>query len=80
MIFITAHAVERFIERVDPSLNAIQAEAAIRLSERAVECAADFHCGTVRLGNGAALICKGRTVVTVIGKWRDRKLAPGMVG
>lgn len=68
MIHVTSHACERFVERIDSRLTFDQARAAILRSAAAIECAARFGCGTVRLGNGARLVLVGATVVTVKGR------------
>jgi len=65
---VTHHAVDRFIERVNPRLTAAQAEAEMLRAERAVSIAAGFGCSTVRLGCGAKLVLKGETVVTVLAR------------
>lgn len=68
-IIITAHAAERYQERIAPHLSLDQARAEIATHERAILCAANFGCSCVRLGNGAKLILAEDRVVTVIARW-----------
>lgn len=65
-MIITAHAAARYIERIDPSLTADQAEHALRRSAHAVQVAASIGCRVVRLGSGAKLILEGEVVKTVL--------------
>lgn len=65
-IVITAHAAQRYIERIDPSATTEQARAEIASHEKAIVAAANFGCQCVRLGSGAKLILDGLAVVTVI--------------
>jgi hypothetical protein len=67
-MIVTRHACERFVERVDPCASLAQADAAIRLSERAVTIAATIGCRIVRLGCGAKLVLCRDTVVTVLAR------------
>lgn len=62
---ISAHAAQRYIERVDGSLSTEQARAAIMASARVLEIAVKFGAGCVKLDNGARLILEGDVVVTV---------------
>jgi hypothetical protein len=64
VIFVTAHAVERFQQRVAP-LPWEEAKAAILSHSPAIEAAADFHCPIVKLGDGSRLALDGHRVVTV---------------
>lgn len=61
---ITAHAIQRWTERVEPISHD---EAAERLMScrRAVLAAESIGCQSVRLGNGARLVLQGATIVTV---------------
>jgi hypothetical protein len=65
-VIVTHHACQRYVERVAPQLSLAEAAEQIKSHERAVECAADFRCTTVKLGNGARLILAGAVVVTVL--------------
>lgn len=65
-IVVTAHAAQRFIERINPTLTTEQARAEIASHERAIVAAANFGCRCVRLGSGAKLVLSGTSVVTVI--------------
>jgi hypothetical protein len=67
-VIVTAHAAERYRERLAPHMTLDQATAAISASQRAIDAAADFGCGVVKLGCGGKLILKGETVVTVIAR------------
>ncbi len=67
-IFITRHAIARYIERIDPCATEAEADAAIRSHSAAIIVAADFGCRTVRLGSGAKLVLDDRNVVTVLGR------------
>jgi hypothetical protein len=71
VIVVTTHAVERYLERINPRLTFEQAEEAILGSARAVEIAARFGCNVVLQGSGAKLILDGERVVTVLrkGSW-----------
>ena len=70
MIEVTAHAAERYIERVEPALTYEQARAKLLTFERAVTAAAGFGCKVVRLGNGGKLVLDGARVVTVLGRYQ----------
>lgn len=61
---VTAHAIERFMERVRPC-RWDEAETELRSHERAVLAAASIGCRSVRLGSGARLVLEGSTVVKV---------------
>lgn len=78
-VYVTCHAVERYLERVDGSIRHDEAEAAIRSHEHAIAVAAGFGCSCVRLGCGAALILDGLRVVTVLGRkhWPRHLLVGG---
>lgn len=65
-IIVSAHAAQRYIERVDPAMSAMQAIAAIMQSERAIRAAALFGCGTVKRADGTRLVLDGLTVITVV--------------
>jgi len=64
-MIVTAHACERYVERIDPRLSLAAARARIESSASAIEAAADFGCRVVRQGCGAKLILAGDHVVTV---------------
>ncbi|MFN3943912.1 MAG: hypothetical protein ACK4K7_03135 [Allosphingosinicella sp.] len=64
-MIVTAHARQRWCERIDPRATLEEAAAAMQLSSRAVEIAAAFGCRVVRTG-AAKLVLEGETVVTVI--------------
>lgn len=66
MASLTRHAIDRYIERVDPSLSIQAARAALMLHAPVIKTAADFRCGTVLLGSGARLVLDGERVVTVL--------------
>ena len=66
MIHITAHAVSRWIERVNPQASQEDATAAIHSHDEAIRKAADFGANTLRLGCGARLILDHLTVITVL--------------
>lgn len=82
---VTAHAIERWIERVAPVAWA-EAEAAMLAAAPIVDRAAAIGCSVVIIGNGARLVLDGATVVTVLGKgmvktgWRLRPPAPRYAG
>lgn len=65
---ITAHAVTRYQERVE-QIPESEVRARILACRRAIDKAAEFGCGCVICGDGTRLKLKGKTVVTVIGKW-----------
>ena len=65
MAFVTQHAAERYVERVNPELTVEQAKAAMMASARAIDTAAAFGASCVRLGNGARLMLQGDVVVTI---------------
>ena len=74
MIEITAHAAQRYCERVSP-MPLVDARAEIGSHCRAIEVAAAFGCSTVRLGNGARLVLDGSRVVTVYARgWLPRAI------
>jgi hypothetical protein len=64
MIRVTAHAIERFIERVVPC-SFDEAREAILSHARAIEKAAEIKCAIVKLGDGSRLVLDGTTVLTV---------------
>lgn len=68
MVHVTQHAIDRYIERIEPTLSVDQARARIMASEGAIKVAADFGCRCVRTGIGAKSILVGDRVVTVIGQ------------
>lgn len=76
-ISITRHAVNRWIQRIDPHADYETAERAIRSHARAVCIADAFGCGVVKLASGVRLICDGRKVVTVAARHEERYDAPG---
>lgn len=61
---ITAHALERYVERVEP-VSYDQAVERLYASRHAVLAAESIGCQSVRLGNGARLVLQGATIVTV---------------
>jgi hypothetical protein len=63
---VTHHAVECFIERINPTLTFEQARARIIASSKAIEVAAAFGCNVVRTGDGAKLVLVGERVVNVV--------------
>jgi hypothetical protein len=67
MCQISDHAVLRYLERVW-GIDVEKAKAEISASGRMIDAAADIGCDTVKLGNGARLKLKGRTVATVLPK------------
>jgi len=67
-ISITKHAVNRWMQRVDPRADYDLAEAAIRSHARAVCIAVDFGCNVVKLASGDRLVIEGRRVVTVLAR------------
>lgn len=64
---VTAHAIDRYIERVED----VRPEVAIeRLSSPAIMLAASLgHCN-VKLGSGHRVIVQDGAVITVYAKWR----------
>jgi len=77
MPYITAHAIERYIERVEP-VDAAMATATIRAAFPCISKACEFGCDTVVMGNGARLVLSGDVVVTVLPK-RFRKEAAVLI-
>jgi len=67
-VLISRHAVERWIERVDPTADIDAAIAAIEQHKSAVEAGIRFKARRIKLGCGARLVLSGETIVTVIGK------------
>jgi hypothetical protein len=67
MIHVTAHAIERFQQRVAPCCTVDEARAAIMSHAKAIESAADFGCEVVRCGGGERLVLDGTRVLTVYG-------------
>lgn len=78
-VHITAHAIDRYIERVAPVERA-EAHSRIAAAGRAIEFAAAFGGHTVRLGSGAKLVIRGVgrvRVVTVLPRgWINRADVP----
>lgn len=64
MIQITAHAIARYIERIEPVSKA-EARRRIVLHFPAFEVALRFGAPCVRNGNGVGFVLKGRAVTTV---------------
>ena len=60
---ITAHAVMRYIERVQPCT---EDEAIVALSSRAISLAVQFGAPYVRLGTGQRIVIEDGTIVTVL--------------
>lgn len=73
MTSLTIHAIQRYIERVDPKASVEAARAALLAFAPVIKTASDFHCSTVRLGCGARLILDGEVVVTALPKREGRK-------
>jgi len=69
-IHITAHAIERYIERVAP---VTPDEAREALDSAAVRCAAEIGARFVRLSTGQRIVLQGHTVVTVMPSENYRK-------
>lgn len=67
MARITAHAIQRYRERVDDVEPNIAREM-LRSFAPIIDRAAAFGCDTIVLGNGARLKLKGATVCTVLQK------------
>lgn len=63
--YVTPHAVDRYIERVDPVSRDVAMERILG-SAHAIDVAVAFGARVVRLGNGAKLIIDKRKVITVI--------------
>lgn len=63
MIHVTAHAIERAIERLGC---ATVAEAQALLTSPAIRSAAEFGARYVRLGTGERIVLEGGCVVTVL--------------
>ena len=72
-IFVSRHAAQRYVERIDGRITVEEATAEIRSHARVVQIAAGFGCSVVRLANGAKLILNGSDVVTVIGRWEHSR-------
>lgn len=66
MIHISNHAIERWLERVDPK--ASWAEARQALSGPAITLAAEFGAPFVKLGTGQRVVLQGSRVITVLPK------------
>jgi hypothetical protein len=64
VIQVTAHAIQRFMERVAP-VGWDEARAAILSHASSIEVAARFNCAIVKLGDGSRLALDGERVVTV---------------
>jgi len=67
-VIVTGHAIERWIERINPRATWAGAEAAIRSHSLAIRRAALVGCTCVKLGEGMRLILDGARVVTVLPK------------
>lgn len=67
MCTVTDHAVLRYLERVW-HIDVEKAKAEMLNAGAMVDAAANFGCDTVKMGNGAKLKLRGRTVCTVLGK------------
>jgi hypothetical protein len=70
MCQISDHAVLRYLERVK-GVDVEAARAEIALSAGLIDAASKIGCDTIKLGNGARLKLKGKTVATVLPK-RER--------
>jgi len=64
-IEVTWHAIQRWIERVEPGLTLAEAREHIMAHSRALEAAASIGCSSVRLSCGSRLILDGHKVVTI---------------
>ncbi len=78
-ISVTRHAVNRWMQRINPRADYETADREIRSHARAVCAAADFGCQVVKLASGDRLICDGRSVVTVLARHQGIYCVPGFV-
>jgi hypothetical protein len=62
---VYAHAIDRWIERIDPNATREEAKAEILRHRNVIDFAARFGAPRVRLPNGAILTLDGANVVTV---------------
>ena len=70
MAYVTDHAVLRYLQRhCGIDVEAIRAE----LTVRGIDVAANFGCGTVKLGNGARLRLQGDVASTCIESRKDKR-------
>jgi hypothetical protein len=81
-IVISAHAAQRYVERIAPDLSIEEAREVIRSHEPAIGKAWAFGCSTVITGARAALVLEpgehgGVIVVTVKHARRWKRSAPG---
>ena len=72
MAHITAHAVQRYRERIEDIPDHEALDAMIRI-EPTIDRAAAFGCATVIMGNGARLRLVGDTVCTVLPKLKLKR-------
>lgn len=66
MIYVTTHAIERWLERVDPRATWDEARAA--LNGPAIHLAADFGAPFLKLGTGQRVVIDHHRVITVLPK------------
>lgn len=67
-MIVTTHAIDRYIERIDPCATRDAAREEIRSHERAVAAAASIGCQSIRLGDGSRLVLEGEKVVSVFAR------------
>lgn len=72
MIHVTANAIQRYQECIDPTLTRDEARARIEASSPAIECACRFGAEIVRQACGARLLVRDNAVITIKTrrKWR----------
>lgn len=64
---LTTHAIQRYRQRIGATSD-LEAHSQLITAQKAVDAAAAFRCPTVVMGNGAGLVLKGDTVITVLPK------------
>lgn len=67
-VVISRHALDRWIERVEPTADDEKATASIMAHGKVLELAVSLKAHAVKLGCGAKLVLKGDTIVTVLPK------------
>lgn len=65
-VHITRHALDRWIERVEPTADDAKARASIMSYGKVLELAISLKACGVKLGNGAKLVLEGNSIVTVL--------------
>lgn len=68
-IIVTAHAAQRYRDRIDPAASLRQARAELRSHARALDAAASMSFGAtviVRLASGAQFVVEDGNLVTVL--------------